>query len=133
MARKITTKIEASKEVKKPETESISISTVTETTPVFVSTTVEEEFVKETPIVTSLKVIGHLILDEKNEIRIEQSSNFWVHAYWTDGTVSVWVASFEINHSTTSDDIVKTVKRYVRDRFTFLAERTFVAQQSTQK
>ncbi len=96
-------------------------------------TDIVEEKVQEVPIVTSLKIFGYLTLDEKNEIRIEQSSNYWVHAYWTDGDVSVWVASFEINHSTTNDDIIKSVKRYVRDRFTFLAERTFVAQQNTNK
>lgn len=88
---------------------------------------------KETPIVTSVKVVDYLILDENNEIVIEKTSDFWIHAYWSNGEVSFKIAEFEINHSTTNDDIIKTVRRYARDRFTYLAEKTFVAQPSTSR
>ena len=87
----------------------------------------EEKIVKETPLVIKISVMDVLKLDDNNEIIIEKSSDYWIYAYWSDKKMKALLFSFEINHSTTVADIVKNVKKFARDRFAYLAEKTFVA------
>ena len=87
----------------------------------------EEKIEKESPIVTKISVMSILKLDENNEIVVEKSSDYWIFAYWSDKNVKALLFSFEINHSTTDADIIKAVKKFARDRFAYLAEKTFVA------
>ncbi len=87
----------------------------------------EQKIEKESPIVTKISVMSILKLDDNNEIVVEKSSDYWIFAYWSDKKVKVLLFSFEINHSTTESDIIQAVKKFARDRFAYLAGKTFVA------
>ena len=123
MARKAATK---STEINVSETLTEEVSNIMNEESISLSASAISQ--EEVKIVESKTTVGHLKLDDINEIFIEKSSDFWVYAYWSDGNVSSLIVSFEINHSTTYEDILKSVRRYARDRFTYLAEKTFVAQ-----
>ena len=123
MARKATIKSEA------PVVTSIDDVTEQVIEPETVNVTISEEAIKEKelPIVTKIIVLNTLKLDNDNEIIIEKSSDFWIHAHWSDKKMKAHLFSFEINHSTSEDDIIKSVRKFARDKFAYLAERTFVA------
>lgn len=85
----------------------------------------EKSIAKE--LVTTVRNVKTMKLDDYHDIEIEVSSDYWVRVYWTNGNMKSLLVLFEINHSTTDFDICRDSKKYVHDKFIYLAQKTFLA------
>lgn len=85
------------------------------------------ESVTKKEIVTTIREIKTMKLDDYHEIVIEVSSDYWVNVYWTNGNTKSLLVLFEINHSTTDADICRDSKKFIHDKFIYLAQKTFLA------
>jgi hypothetical protein len=85
------------------------------------------ESVVKKEIVTTIREIKTMKLDEYHEIVIEVSSDYWVKVYWLNENTKSLLVLFEINHSTTDADISRDSKKFVHDKFIYLAQKTFTA------
>jgi hypothetical protein len=85
----------------------------------------ESETKKE--IVTTVREIKTMKLDDYHEIVIEVTSDYWVNVHWINGNTKSLLVVFEINHSTTDADICRDSKKFIHDKFIYLAQKTFLA------
>jgi hypothetical protein len=81
----------------------------------------------KTDIITTVREISTMKLDEVNEIVIEVSSDYWAHVYWKSEKHKILMVMFETNHSTTDADICRSSRKFVHDKFIYLAQKTFIA------
>ncbi len=86
-----------------------------------------ESATNKTDIVTTIREISTMKLDEFNEIIVEGTSDYWVHVYWKSEKNKILMVMFETNHSTTDEDICRSSKKFVYDKFNYLAQKTFRA------
>ena len=85
------------------------------------------ESVTKKDIITTIREIKTMKLDDYHEIVIEVSSDYWVNVYWINGNTKSLLVLFEINHSTTDADICRDSKKFIHDKFIYLAQKTFLA------